>query len=145
LEVLPRKRADRSYSVLLRPDVVLRIHRGPDHEDHLFDAKFKVRRIAGEVEDRQEEDRGVFKREDVYKMHAYRDALPSVRSAWVLYPGTELRFYSAEGTDVADASFREGGVGAVPLLPGVQLDVVADLVALDFGGLSFALSAPVLL
>ncbi len=126
-----RTRADRSYSLPLRPDVVLRVHRDDGHKDHVFDAKFKVRRIAGEVEDGDEEGRGVFKREDVYKMHAYRDALPSVRSAWVLYPGTELRFYGVDGAlheIMEEVASPPNGVGALPLCPGILGDAISRIV-----------------
>ena len=30
-------------------------------------------------------------------MHAYRDAIPEAESAWILYPGTERRFFPADG------------------------------------------------
>lgn len=91
--------ADRkSYSVPLRPDIVL------DHPAaglHAFDAKFRVvQKQAG---------RATFKRADLYKMHAYRDALP-LRSARILYPGTDQAFYEVPGAP-------GDGVGAVPLVP----------------------------
>lgn len=126
-----RSREDRSYSLPLRPDVVLRVHRDDGHEDHVFDAKFKVRRISTEVEDGDEDGRGVFKREDVYKMHAYRDALPSVRSAWVLYPGTELRLYGVDGArheTMEEVASPPNGVGALPLCPGILGDAISRIV-----------------
>ncbi len=118
-----RTGANRSYSVLLRPDIVLRVPRDSGHEDHVFDAKFKVRRIGSDIPDiadTDEENRGVFKRADLYKMHAYRDALPAVRSAWVLYPGTDLRFFAMSGAianSVDELPLSPSGVGAVPLCP----------------------------
>ena len=85
----------------------------------MFDAKFKVDWLSSavpEVEDEQaerevvvEERTGVFKRADLYKMHAYRDAIPDARSAWVLYPGTERRFFAHPESDGIE------GVGALPL------------------------------
>ena len=125
---------NRSYSVLLRPDIVLRVRRGPGHEDHVFDAKFKVRRIGSDIPDlpdADEESRGVFKRADLYKMHAYRDALLTVCSAWVLYPGTDLRFFAVSGAianSVDQLQPRPVGVGAVPLCPGLDGDDVARIV-----------------
>ncbi|MGH1347542.1 MAG: DUF2357 domain-containing protein [Nannocystales bacterium] len=124
-----RTGANRSYSVLLRPDIVLRVPRDSGHEDHVFDAKFKVRRIAPDIPDiadTDEENRGVFKRADLYKMHAYRDALPAVRSAWVLYPGTDLRFFAMSGAvanSVDELPLDPSGVGAVPLSPGGDNDI----------------------
>ncbi len=42
----------------------------------------------------------MFKRADLYKMHAYCDAIPNARSVWILYPGSELRFFSEDGSSV---------------------------------------------
>jgi len=53
-------------------------------------------------------------------MHTYRDALPAVRSARVLYPGEKHREFRALKPDTRDAD----GVGAIPLVPGA---VHADL------------------
>ena len=122
------KAANRSYSVLLRPDIVLRIAEGRSAGDHLFDAKFKVQALGDvvptdpeAVEDEQPERRGVFKRGDLYKMHTYRDALPRARTVWILYPGTELQFFDEADGVIRDAGRVRGdaaGVGAVPLRPG---------------------------
>jgi predicted component of viral defense system (DUF524 family) len=30
-------------------------------------------------------------------MHAYRDAIPRARSVWILYPGSQARFYGVDG------------------------------------------------
>ncbi|MBM4279891.1 MAG: DUF2357 domain-containing protein [Deltaproteobacteria bacterium] len=79
----------RSSSLLLRPDIVVRVL-GPDgHASlHVLDAKLRVQRVREEPDDTDEERDGSsglgFQRSDVAKMHAYRDALPSVRSAFVL-------------------------------------------------------------
>jgi predicted component of viral defense system (DUF524 family) len=107
----------RAYSVPLRPDLALEIPNGSGAGLHLFDAKFKLDRIddvvpegtASEEGLEQEERKGTFKRADLYKMHTYRDAIPRARSVWVLYPGTQERFFSAGG--------ELDGVGAIPLLP----------------------------
>ena len=47
-------------------------------------------------------------------MHAYRDALPHVRSARVLYPGTVRRDFPA----LEPGAARLDGVGAIPRVPG---------------------------
>lgn len=127
-----RPRSRRSYSVPLRPDILLEVPRGPNAGHHLFDAKFRLRRIRdamwegnetadsmGDVE--REERRGDFKRGDLYKMHTYRDAIPEVVSVWILYPGSVGRFYSpssdtwkGHGQPLPD---RMEGVGALPLVP----------------------------
>lgn len=128
----------RSYSVPLRPDIALELQTPAGRELHLFDAKFKVDRLDGLLpaegeadetgEDAADERRGVFKRGDIYKMHTYRDAIPAARSVWILYPGTETRFYYA--TDTGGGVVVEGigvlttpceGVGAIALAPDVEL------------------------
>ncbi len=117
-----------SYSLLLRPDIALRIPSGPQEGFHLLDAKFRLRTLPHpDDEDSSEEEeaaerRGSFKRADLYKMHTYRDAIPSARSVWILYPGTEMAFFGAsEKTPVlrhvGDLPDECDGVGAIPLLP----------------------------
>ena len=70
---------------------------------------------------------GSFKRADIYKMHAYRDAIPDARSVWILYPGGEFRFFGVPGGE-GQAGSRVGsspeglpeglkGVGAIPVGP----------------------------
>ena len=124
----------RSYSVALRPDVGLHVPGGrPNSGLHLFDAKFKVDWLQSALADSEdqevqeiveaEERKGVFKRADLYKMHAYRDAIPKARSAWVLYPGTEERFF-ADGSALGTRS----GVGALPLGADGELEVVTRVV-----------------
>jgi hypothetical protein len=124
-----RSRWRHSYSVPLRPDLALRVPPGRRQPGlHLFDAKFRVDWLdsAAPLEGRPDEDDviadeervGVFKRADLYKMHAYRDALPGARSAWILYPGSALRFYPVAGVvawEVGLLPDEIDGVGAVPL------------------------------
>jgi predicted component of viral defense system (DUF524 family) len=103
-----------SWSVQLRPDVVLTVPVGSDLVRHVFDAKFKVERLDATAEDDDDtaERVRVFRKGDIYKMHAYRDALPEVYTAWVVYPGkTEQRWEDPRG---------DGGVGAVPAEPGAE-------------------------
>lgn len=97
----------RSNSVQLRPDIVVRVRRPDDGAAgdtmHVLDAKLRIERAA---------DAGTtFKWSDVAKMHAYRDALPAVRTAFVLYPGEEAERFEVEGR-------AAGAVGAIPLVPG---------------------------
>ena len=116
----------RSYSLLLRPDLMLTVPGGPNAGRHVFDAKFKL-------EGGPEDEAAGFKREDLHKMHAYRDALDGVRSAWVLYPGSSFRFFRTCGMDVDSAeSLPEvfDGVGGVPLAPGEQPQALIALLAL---------------
>lgn len=123
-----------SYSLPLRPDVLLRV-RG---ELYVFDAKFRVERGVGWKPANQDESQeaemlagdvvdGVarwFKAADIHKMHTYRDAVRHngglhVSSAWAIYPGNEFRFYSDMEGRVVLENLPAGmeGVGAIPLEP----------------------------
>ena len=125
-----------SYSVPLIPDIALRIPDGPNAGLHLFDAKFRVQALTDvglaaddkEADDEKATERaGSFKRADIYKMHAYRDAIPKARSVWILYPGGEFRFFGVPGgggqAGHPAVSSPEGlpgeleGVGAIPVAP----------------------------
>ena len=125
-----------SYSVPLIPDIALRVPDGPNAGLHLFDAKFRVRALADmglaandkdAADEKAAERAGSFKRADIYKMHAYRDAIPQARSVWILYPGGRFRFFGIPdgyGPSVhrmvsSAAALPEGveGVGAIPLAP----------------------------
>lgn len=85
-------------------DLIVHIH---------FDAKYKLNKIllsdriadesqiipendedltADEIlmnQERQEEEKGIYKRVDLLKMHAYKDAIRRTSGAYVIYPGTE--------------------------------------------------------
>jgi predicted component of viral defense system (DUF524 family) len=135
----PRRR--RSYSLALRPDVVLEVPRGPNAGLHLFDAKFRLDRIEKmtreedevDEEDEREEQLGKFKHADVYKMHTYRDALPDARSVWVMYPGSVFGMFEArEGgrlvEDVGELAEVVNGVGGVPARPGEVGAELANLI-----------------
>jgi predicted component of viral defense system (DUF524 family) len=91
-----------SWSKEMRPDCSLRLR--PDHTpgDEIddvwvhFDAKYRVDRlieIFGQDESAVESDNGpapissYAKRDDLLKMHAYRDAIHRSAGAYVLYPG----------------------------------------------------------
>jgi predicted component of viral defense system (DUF524 family) len=114
----------RSASLVLRPDIVIEIERDGDVELHVFDAKLRVDGVAS-VDDESEDDEArslSFKKDDVVKMHAYRDALPHVRSARVLYPGDVTREFPAleAGASAIDV------VGAVSLNPGSRAVELLD-------------------
>lgn len=90
-----------SYSQIYKPDISL-FWKGRWHH---FDAKFKIDEKAGGA-----------KKEDIDKMHTYRDAIGQTGSVWVLYPSNETKdplFYSAKG----DSVWTEG-VGTIALKPG---------------------------
>jgi hypothetical protein len=57
-----------------------------------FDAKYRVENIEGlfgaeEADDADEDVEGNYKRQDLLKMHAYRDAIKRSQGAYILYPG----------------------------------------------------------
>ena len=134
------KRVRHSYSRGLRPDIALETRHGDECQLHLFDAKFRVRDLTSLADEddqtESEERRGKFRRGDLYKMHTYRDAIRLAESVWILYPGTETRFYAANGhrtSDFQSVSPPLSGVGAVPLQPAGRgrsliklLEVLAD-------------------
>lgn len=129
-----RPEARRSYSLALRPDIVLQVPSGPAAGLHLFDAKFRVDQLPPLAADDEADDavaaerRGAFKNADLYKMHTYRDAIPNARSVWILYPGTERRWYSA---DQQGLDGRLDGVGAIPMSPSAQRSSMHDASHLD--------------
>ena len=95
-----------SYSVPLIPDIALRVPDGPNAGLHMFDAKFRVHALTDvglaaddkDADDEKAPERaGSFKRADIYKMHAYHDAIPDARSVWILYPDGEFRFFGVPG------------------------------------------------
>lgn len=108
------RRIRKAYSRPLRPDVVIEDEQGGERVVHLLDAKFRIRRWKREGDDRSE--RITFKSADLHKMHAYRDAVLAARSAWVLYPGEEYKWYGVGKGESPE------GVGAIPLGPGETQD-----------------------
>ena len=81
---------------------------------HALDAKLRVAALDVEESDDDETPRLGFKHDDLAKMHAYRDALPQVRSAFVLYPGDVSQTFPS--LDAAPGAVD--AVGAVALSPG---------------------------
>ena len=129
-----RTASRKSYSVPLRPDIGLDIAEGLNQGLHLLDAKFKLDKIDSLLPKTEEDEpeaeiaaerKGTFKRGDLYKMHTYRDAIPAARSVWIIYPGTEARFFGTGRERVLSPSddFPEilTGVGAIPLVPGDEM------------------------
>ena len=105
----PRGRG--SYSVDLRPDFALDL----GSRLLLFDAKYRAE-TAEEFGTVPSGER-TFERDDLYKMHTYRDAITAAAAAFVLYPGDEMRLLPAEGA-ATDLNPAFTGVGVLPLRPG---------------------------
>lgn len=114
-----------SYSLPMRPDIALWV---PGDGYHLLDAKFRMRLVdakEGDLEEGPESEasglsgRRTYKRSDLNKMHAYRDAIPLARSAWVLYPGSRRDSWEAPATVGSESTAWEG-VGVLPSVPGAR-------------------------
>jgi predicted component of viral defense system (DUF524 family) len=128
-----------SWSRQMRPDYTLSLW--PDgftqneaEEQELithvhFDAKYKVDNLA-KLFGKDDEDldaekaaqrAGTYKRADLLKMHAYRDAIRRSAGAYVIYPG--------EDNPAPFRGFHEllPGLGAFPLRPGEGEDGSAEL------------------
>lgn len=104
-----------SWTMNMRPDYTLSIWPGEismeqaEREDlivHIhFDAKYRVNKIdLGEddamseeeisedlLNEKKEQEEGIYKRADLLKMHAYKDAIRRTSGAYILYPGTVQR------------------------------------------------------
>ena len=104
-----------SWTMNMRPDYTLSIWPGEismeqaEREDlivHIhFDAKYRVNKInIGEdnalseeeisedlLNEKKEQEEGIYKRADLLKMHAYKDAIRRTSGAYILYPGTVER------------------------------------------------------
>jgi len=117
-------RSVRGYSdVWLRPDYLWM----PKHGARVaFDAKFRLAWDASPLDvdgDALAPWEAKAKADDLVKMHAYRDAIPGLRAAVVIYPGTTAVFRAVSGAehpgvtvgDVLDGEIE--GVGAVPMRP----------------------------
>lgn len=126
----------RSYSLSLRPDLLMRITKGDQVDIIVFDAKYRVELVtAFDTEEDEEKRFGRAKTSDIKVMHGYRDALTfgvdQIRPRWVLslFPGTEARLFADDcGTsvrhrsDISTLACPNGGIGAIPAAPGnVQL------------------------
>lgn len=104
-------KATRGYSGVLRPDFLWVSGGRPEVA---LDAKFRLERLTAGA--------SAPVRDDLDKMHAYRDAL-GVRAAVVVYPGDEAVFYPAPPEKRQTVSLRDlllgdwQGIGALPLRP----------------------------
>jgi len=103
-----------AYSTPLRPDVVVEV----DGVQHAFDAKYRLDRFDVEEND-TDDGPATYKRADLYKMHTYRDAISALKTAFIVYPGSEFVFFERTGAKrvVPEAIEISDGVGAVPLRP----------------------------
>lgn len=119
-----------SWTMAMRPDYTLSLWPGEISEaeaekqdliTHIhFDAKYRLNKITLEdtnneeddlLAEKEEQECGIYKRADLLKMHAYKDAIRRTSGAYILYPGTMNK--SIKG-------FHEvvPGLGAFSIRPG---------------------------
>ena len=116
-----------SWTMSMRPDYTLSLWPGEITEAeaesqelivHIhFDAKYRLDKVllddAGTNidEEQEQQEKGIYKRADLLKMHAYKDAIRRTSGAYVLYPGDENK---------AIRGFHEivPGLGAFSIRPG---------------------------
>jgi len=107
-----------SYSMSLRPDFTWMVDGKPQV---VLDAKFRLEWLAP-AEEEVETLVAAAKREDLYKMHTYRDAL-GVRAAVAIYPGDRVVFFDVQRGRCDALALNElldgdlSGIGALPLKP----------------------------
>ena len=121
-----------SWTRSMRPDVTLTISpvdaHGVDTDlTHIhFDAKYRVQALEelfgdpaelANTEIRQPKSTSTAKRDDLLKMHAYRDAIHKTAGAYVIYPGSDLS--GLEFREFEDFHELLPGLGAFVLRPSV--------------------------
>ncbi|MBT2641916.1 DUF2357 domain-containing protein [Bacillus sp. ISL-41] len=96
-----------SYSLKFKPDFTLHFNElsnGNSFYIH-FDAKYKLDKI-----DDMETDLKMSKKEDIVKMHAYKDGIIDTLGSYVLYPGNQFKNYR-------ETEHIIPSIGAIPLVP----------------------------
>lgn len=139
----PNWNENKSYSLVMRPDYLWRSV-NPKRQV-ILDAKFSMSITEKELEDENkiEDDpsstirEGYPIRDNLYRMHTYRDALHGTQAAVILYPGTQSIFMSVKNHKLMDVTLEEvlhgtcerqstqyeiesyllDGIGAIPLRP----------------------------
>jgi uncharacterized protein len=116
-----------SWTVGMRPDFAVRITADPGQLEYYesvwvhFDAKYRVNRIGELLAEDTGRDvvsgSGVAKRDDLLKMHAYRDAIRASAGAFVLYPGDKSQTHRTY-TEILP------GLGAFVLKPDVSGEAI---------------------
>ena len=90
-----------SYSQEYRPDFIIKYN----DQYLIFDAKHKLKGWDSD-------NKGQPKKEDIDKMHTYKDAINNAVGAFILYPGKEDVLYQSP-----DSDHEYEGVGAISLIP----------------------------
>jgi len=109
------KNPEDSYSLKLIPDISIECIEDSDETTTIYhlDAKYKLEKLTLNIEDEPIEVKRHTKN-DIYKMHAYKDSIYNTVAAYILYPGNKpASFPKVIGTTVSSE-----GVGAFNLIPG---------------------------
>lgn len=113
-----------SYSGVFNPDISISMEMNDVIHWLHFDSKYRLDLSKWNSELSSTDIASSFKREDIHKMHTYRDAVLGTRGSYVLYPGNERinELYVRN----PDKRYRETtlipSVGAFPLKP-TEMDV----------------------
>lgn len=108
-----------SYSGVFIPDISISIEW--DNKVHWlhFDAKYRLDLSRWKAELSGEQNVSTFRKDDIHKMHTYRDAVMGTRGSYVLFPGKEK--ISELYIRNPDKAYRDTNlmpsVGAFPLKP----------------------------
>ncbi|MCF0226793.1 MAG: DUF2357 domain-containing protein, partial [Methanobrevibacter sp.] len=104
----------KSYSLNFRPDYTFLVHVNDNSYFIHFDAKYKSKTEINEEYDDVDEFNKIlkeFKKEDIYKMHTYKDAILMTDGAYILYPGDKCKIFKETELEIPS-------VGALSLTPG---------------------------
>ncbi|WJS05498.1 DUF2357 domain-containing protein [Roseibium aggregatum] len=108
-----------SYSGMLNPDISVSIECEEIRHWIHFDAKYRLNMANVSKSNSDDPDVNTFKKDDIHKMHTYRDALLGTRGSYVLYPGSEVgnQLYVRHPDKVYREKTLIPSVGAFPLKP----------------------------
>ena len=108
-----------SYSGVFNPDVRISMEMNDTIHWLHFDAKYRLDLQKWRSELGNGDIVSSFKREDIHKMHTYRDALLGTRGSYVLYPGSECieELYVRNPNKAYRDINLMPSVGAFPLKP----------------------------
>ena len=108
-----------SYSGVFNPDISISMEMNEIVHWLHFDAKYRLDLSRWKSELQGNKNSLSFKREDIHKMHTYRDAVLGTRGSYVLYPGSEIinEIYVRHAQKTYRDNYHIPSVGAFPLKP----------------------------
>jgi hypothetical protein len=105
-------RSDKSYSITFRPDFSVYVSKIDKIQKGLyihFDSKYRIDESTNEDEIK------TYKKDDIVKMHAYKDGIYNTLGSFILYPGNEKKIYR-------ESSALLPSVGVFPFKPNNSSD-----------------------